>query len=136
VDINIKTSLQSYFVILGVFSPATIVVPVVLICQGKYIGSNFWPIHIILIVFVSVLLIYIYQEVQISKECIVLRKLSFFGTRTTKLYFNEVTSWSVERALILFIDSKEVMKINWVLFSRKDQEILINLFIASDINQD
>jgi hypothetical protein len=84
---------------------------------------------------VSVLLIYIYQEVHISKECIIFRRFSFFGTRTTKVYFNEVTSCSVERALRLFTGSKEVMKINWVVFSRKDQKFLIDFLIESGINQ-
>ena len=78
---------------------------------------------------------YIKQTVHIEKECITLRKPLFFGTKTIKVYFDEVTSWSAERAVRIFIGSNEVMQINWAMFSYPDQKLLIDFLINSGIKQ-
>ena len=134
-DISIKTSLRSYLIYLLVFSPVLIIGPVILVYLGKYIDSNFWPMHIISVALVLIFFMYIKQTVHIEKECITLRKPSFSGTKTTKVYFNEVTSWSSVRVVRLFIGSNEVMQINWAMFSYSDQKLLINFLLNSGIKQ-
>ena len=143
-DISIKTSLESYLVSLLISSPFLIIIPVVLVYQGKYIDSNFWPMHIFLVVLTFIFFMYISQTVHIAKECITLRKPSIFGTRTIKMYFGEVSSWNAENrvGLIirrepvrLFTGSKEVMLINWTMFSNPDQKLLIDFLLNSGIKR-
>ena len=132
-NISIKTSFQTYLTLLVIFSPATIVGPAYLVYQGKYIDSNIWLAHIVVTAILFILLMYIYQEVHISNEGLTLRRCSFFGIRTTKVYFDEVTSWSSERVVRVFIPSKEVVKINWIVFRRSDQKLLLELLFKTGI---
>ena len=134
-NINIKTSWKSYLTYALIVSPFIIIIPAALALQGKYVSSNYLQVHIILIAVIALLFIYVYQEVNISSKHIILKKYSFSGNKTIKVNFNEITSWSSNNPIKVYIGDNEAMKIIWTVFSKSDQKKLIECFINLGVKQ-
>ena len=118
----IKVSIWSYIIFFLLFSPLT--VGPFFLDIDKYIDSKAWIVHLASWVFIICWLIYLYQEVIISRTSIEQRKIGLKGLKSTVMLFKDMKSWKPDHPYKLYDKDGNVLTIPWTTFRRADQKII------------
>lgn len=132
---EIKTSAGTCLIFSAIFSFPLLAIPAVLLIQGTYWSSGYWQAHLILIMVVTWVFSFLYQEVRIQGNEISLITYRNFRFVTKKERIPDITSWSPSNPLRLYRGEKEVMRIMWATFGKSDQQILFDYFSAQGLTQ-
>lgn len=117
-----RSSFRSYITLFIIFSPATIITPLIM-GEEKYIAGDFWIGHVSVVIVFFIWCLFLFQKIVVTDDGVCCVRY-FFYRSTQFMKFEDMIAWSSKNPIEISDCRGNVMVIRWRMFDQVDQTFL------------